>query len=372
MLEKEHEVGLHQTGHNSGVIHSGIYYAPGSLKAKLCVDGALALVDFAEQNNIRYELCGKVIVATSEKEVPILHSLYERGKANGVPGLELVDQNRLKALEPNARGLAAIYSPKTGIIQFREVAHAMERNFKRNGGNLCVSSKVTGIKQTKENNYCLLTPAGDFETEFLINSGGLYSDKIAQMAGIRPGVRIVPFRGEYYMVRDERRRLVRNLIYPVPLPDLPFLGVHFTRTIDGKLEVGPNAVLALAREGYKGSQVNFGEFGDMFLDGRFWKMAYKYWKTGIFECYRAMSKSAFTKALKVLVPEIQEEDLVEGPSGVRAQCIDEHGALVNDFKIVPGPKAIHVLNVPSPAATASLAIGDYIVRLAASSFALRN
>ncbi len=371
LLEKEMEVGMHQTSHNSGVIHSGIYYQPGSLKAKLCVEGVKAMIKFAGEHNIPYELCGKLILATEERELPWLKTLFERGRANGIKGLEILNPKRIKEIEPNAGGISAIYSPQTGIINYRMVAETLKKQFLATGASVKLQSKVKRI-QTRYDRLVVSTDREEFETKWLVNCGGLYSDMLCKMMGLNPKGSIVPFRGEYCMIKDSRKNIVRNLIYPLPQPDLPFLGVHFTRTIDGHMEAGPNAVLALAREGYTRSKINLGECMSTFADLKTWKMMGNYWKTGIFECYKALSKKSFVHELRRLVPCVEESDLTNGPSGVRAQCVDQHGKLVNDFKIVEGPKSIHVLNVPSPAATASLTIADYIVKLAASSFSLHN
>ncbi len=371
LLEKEAEVGMHQTSHNSGVIHSGIYYQPGSLKAKLCVEGVKAMVKFAGENNIPYELCGKLILATEEKELPWLKTLYERGLANGIKGLEILSPERIKEIEPNAGGISAIYSLQTGIINYRMVAETLKKQFLATGASVKLQSKVSRI-QSRYDRLIVSTDREDIETKWLVNCGGLYSDVLCKMMGLDPKGSIVPFRGEYCIVKNSRKNMVRSLIYPLSQPDLPFLGVHFTRTIDGKMEVGPNAVLALAREGYTRSKIHLGECMSTFTDLKTWKMMGNYWKTGIFECYKALSKKSFVRELQRLVPCIEENDLADGHSGVRAQCVDEHGKLVNDFKIIEGPKSIHVLNVPSPAATASLTIADYIVKLAASSFSLHN
>lgn len=371
VVEKENEVALHQTGHNSGVIHSGIYYAPGSLKAKLCVAGVRAMTQFSQEYGISYEFCGKLIIATAEHEIPRLKTLFERGNANGIQNLEWIPGEQIKTLEPHAVGLAAIYSPKTGIIDYVQVARNMARLLQERGHAVMKNRKVTSVKKLP--GECVLqTSQGEIRSRYAINCGGLYSDQIAKAMGLKPAVRIVPFRGEYFLLRPERRALVKNLIYPVPDPELPFLGVHFTRTLDGKMEVGPNAVLALAREGYRRSDFNGHEIAEMMGDSRFWKMIGRYWKTGIFECFRALSKQAFVHALQRFVPEITKEDLIPGPSGVRAQAIDRQGGLVQDFVIQEASDVIHVLNVPSPAASASLAIGEYIVKLAVKSFKLKE
>ena len=371
LLEKENSLAAHQTGHNSGVIHSGIYYKPGSLKARLCVQGVQSMVRFAQRHQIPYELCGKLILATSEREVPWLQDLYERGHANGVPDLKLVSTHQIKDIEPRATGLKGLYSPRTGIIDFKAVADTMARQFEALGGTIKLDSKVSRIV-SRGASYGIETSSGEYEANNLINCAGLYADKLARMAGIDTGLQILPFRGEYCLIREEKKHIVKNLIYPVPLPELPFLGVHFTRTVDGKLEAGPNAILALAREGYRRGQVNLGEFAEMISSGNFWKMAGRNWKTGIFESYRAFNRKAFLAELQKMVPDVQEDDLMPGPSGVRAQCVDQDGSLVNDFKILEAPRAVHVLNVPSPAATASLSIGEYIVELAAKNFGFKE
>jgi len=369
VVEKEATLAAHQSGHNSGVIHSGIYYAPGSLKAKNCVAGAAELLRFCDENGIRYELCGKVIVATSEAELPRLDELYRRGTANGVPGLEVIDAARLAELEPHAAGIRGIHSPKTGIIDFAAVTRAYAARVEKGGGEIVLGTKVEGIAQ-RPDGVTLLTSRGEVGARQVINCAGLYSDAVARMMGVRPGLRIVPFRGEYYFLRPEARRLVNGLIYPVPDPEFPFLGVHFTRTIHGDVEAGPNAVLGLAREGYSWTRVNAVEgLGTLAFRG-FWSMTRKYWKTGLQEVYRSLSKAAFTKALQRLVPEVRPEDLRRGGAGVRAQAVDGSGKLVDDFRIVEAKNAIHVLNAPSPGATASLAISADILAMAERAFGL--
>ena len=370
LVEKEPHLAMHQTGHNSGVIHSGIYYRPGSLKAKLCVEGSRKLIRFAEGNNIHHELCGKVIVATREKELPWLQTLWERGLSNGVVDLELINSAKVRELEPHAKAIKGIYSPRTGIIDYQAVTEAMAKHFINKGGHLLLNTRVKGIKKTQEG-LTLVTTRGNLQARYLINCGGLYSDTIALMMGIEPHLRIVPFRGEYYMFRKESGNLVRNLVYPVPDPQLPFLGVHFTRTIHGTLEVGPNAVLAFAKEGYRKTNFKLRDSLEMCMYKGFWKMARKHWKTGLSEFYRSVNKRAFLSAVQRLVPDTCEKDLIPGPSGVRAQCVDSSGTLLDDFRIVEGPASIHVLNVPSPAATASIKIAEYIVNLAKDSFLLQ-
>lgn len=370
VVEKEPDVAAHQTGHNSGVIHSGIYYRPGSHKARLCVEGVALMVGFCQANGIPYERCGKVIVATSEQELPRLAGLYERGVANGVPGLEAIEPERLKELEPHAYGLRALYSPHTAIVDFRAVARAMEATIRRHGADILTSARVVGILQT-DGVHQLQTTRGDVRARHLINCAGLYSDAIARMAGAQPTIRIIPFRGEYYTLRADRRNLVRGLIYPVPDPEFPFLGVHFTRTIHGEVEAGPNAVLAFAREGYTPLTINLAETLGTIAYRGFWAMVRRYWRTGLYELYRSISKGAFVHALKRLVPDLEEGDVAPGGAGVRAQAVSPDGTLLDDFAILPTPNAIHVLNAPSPAATASLAIGRHLAGLAAETFRLK-
>jgi L-2-hydroxyglutarate oxidase len=369
VVEKESAVAGHQTGHNSGVIHSGIYYAPGSLKAKNCVTGVQKLLQFCDENEIKYDLCGKVIVATSEAELPRLDELHRRGTANGVPGLEMIDRDRLLEIEPHSAGIKALRSPKTGIIDYTEVTRAYARHLQEQGGEIVLGSKVENIHVGGDHMH-LATTKGDVQTKYLINCAGLYSDAVARMMGLSLGLRIVPFRGEYYFIRPESHHLVKGLIYPVPDPEFPFLGVHFTRTIHGGVEAGPNAVLAMAQEGYTKTKVQPQELLSTLTYGGFWTMARKYWKTGLHEVYRSFSKAAFTKALQRLVPEITEADLEAGGAGVRAQAVEETGKLVDDFRIVETEGAIHVLNAPSPGATASLSISENILAMAEKNFGL--
>jgi L-2-hydroxyglutarate oxidase LhgO len=375
VLEKENRIASHQTGHNSGVIHGGIYYKPGSLKAETCMAGRRALLEFCESNGISYELCGKVIVATDEEEIPRLEELFRRGTANSVPGLEMIGPERLQEIEPYARGIRAVYSPATGIIDFIQVAQAYARRVQGQGGEILTSQEVKKILQ-REDELIVQSSSAEFSSRYLLNCGGLFSDRIALMmaqAGSQspdPEVRIVPFRGEYYRLIPEKRSLVRGLIYPVPDPRFPFLGVHFTRTIHGDVEAGPNAVLAFAREGYRKTDINARDLWEILSYKGFRSLARKYWRTGMEESYRSLSKRAFANALQRLVPDIETEDLMSGGSGVRAQAIASSGALLDDFVIRRIGKAIHVLNAPSPGATASLAIGKRIVEMAAQAFAL--
>jgi L-2-hydroxyglutarate oxidase LhgO len=368
VLEKEAALGRHQTGHNSGVIHSGIYYKPGSFKARLCVEGARLTKAFCEKHDIRVEHCGKLIVATSEDERPRLQTLFERGAANGVPGLAMLDAARAREIEPHVNAVAAIHSPSTSIVDFGEVAAAVARDLVARGVDIETSFAVSAITRIKGGGLAVSTREQTVLARRLVNCAGLHSDRVARLAGARPEVRIVPFRGEYYMLRADRRHLVRGLIYPVPDPEFPFLGVHFTKTVHGDVEAGPNAVLALAREGYGWLSLSPRELGLTLSYPGFWRMAARYWKTGAYETYRSLSKAAFVRALQRLVPDLGPEDITRGGAGVRAQAVGPTGALVDDFSIVATAEAIHVLNAPSPAATASPAIGRHIASLAADAF----
>jgi L-2-hydroxyglutarate oxidase LhgO len=370
ILEKEARLATHQTGHNSGVIHSGIYYRPDSHKARLCVEGARLMRDFCAEHAIRVDAIGKVIVATSETELPRLQTLFERGTANGVAGLSLMDTGRLREIEPHARAIRGIHSPATAIVDYGEVAQALARGLLAQGAVIRTGARVTAILRTGEG-FHLSTTSGPVQSRYLVNCAGLYSDVVARLAGVHPGVRIIPFRGVYYMIRPERHDLVRGLIYPVPDPEFPFLGVHFTRTVHGEVEAGPNAVLAFAREGYRLGRIHLRELAATLAYSGFWVMARRYWRTASYEMYRSLSKAAFVRALQRLVPDIRAGDITPGGAGVRAQAVAADGSLVDDFRIVKSPDAIHVLNAPSPAATASLAIGRHIAGLAGEAFALR-
>jgi L-2-hydroxyglutarate oxidase len=365
VLEKEARLAAHQSSHNSGVIHAGIYYTPGSEKARLCVEGARLMFAFCDEHGVRYDRCGKVIVATSPDELPRLERLYERGVANGVEGLTRIGPEHLRELEPHGTGLHAIYSPVTAIVDFAQVAQAMANILRARGITILTQGRLDGVTRA-DDGLVLETTHGPVRTRGLINCAGLYADQVARLMGVRTGVQIVPFRGEYYHLRPERQHLVRGLIYPVPDPAFPFLGIHFTRTIHGVVEAGPNAVLALAREGYSYRVIRLDEVAGMFAYPGFWRMAARHWRMGLTELYRSLSTSAFVHALQRLVPEIGTADIVPGDAGVRAQAVERDGALVDDFRIVQTPKAIHVLNAPSPAATASLAIGRHIADLAAA------
>jgi L-2-hydroxyglutarate oxidase len=376
ILEKEAQLARHQTGNNSGVIHSGLYYRPGSLKARTCVTGRKELIGFCDENSVPYEICGKVVVATNDAELPRLEELHRRGTANGLQGLEIIGAERLKELEPHAIGVKGLHVPETGIIDYKKVAEAYANKIRDAGGDIRLSQRVVGILDRPEE-IVLQTSGGDYRTKYLINCSGLQSDLVAKMMAAVSAVdeeehRIIPFRGEYYKIAMERQFLVRNLIYPVPDPNFPFLGVHFTRMAKGGVEAGPNAVLALAREGYRHTNVNLQDLWQTVSFKGFWAMTGKYWQTGFGELYRSLSKSAFVRALQKLLPEIRASDLVAGGAGVRAQAVSSNGALVDDFVIKQSPRAIHVLNAPSPGATASLAIGQSIAEMAAKNFALKQ
>ena len=367
VVEKETDLASHQTGHNSGVMHSGIYYRPDSQKARFCVSGLQSLIRFCDDNEIEYDQCGKVIIATHKEELDRLESLHERGMANGVPGLEMVGPDRLKEIEPHAAGIQALWAPHTGIIDYQKVARAYAGRFQESGGEIFTGAPVR--RATRYSSGLVLeTASGDLKAKRVINCAGLFADRVAEMMGEQVDVRIIPFRGEYFTLRPESHHLVKGLIYPVPDPRFPFLGVHYTRTINGQVEAGPNAVLALRREGYRKSDWNLGESWGTFSFPGFWKMSAKYWKIGLEEFRRSYSKKLFVRDLQRLLPEIQATDLAPGGAGVRAQAVSRKGALLDDFHIIQGRDAVHVLNAPSPGATSSLAIGAYIVELAAEAF----
>ncbi len=363
LLEKEDDIAQHQTGHNSGVIHAGIYYAPGSAKASFCYAGSKMLRRFCDERGIPYETCGKVIVAVDDDEVPRLMDLHERGRMNGVAGVEVIGPERLREIEPHAAGIRAVHSPETGIVDYAAVARAFAHELTGNGGEVLTRAQVIGLDADREG-VRIRTSLGEVTASLLINCAGLYADRLALDMGIEPGLRIVPFRGEFFSLTPESSRLVNGLVYPVPDPRLPFLGVHFTKRIDGTVEAGPNAVLAFAREGYRSLDVDAVELWETLRYGGFWRMARTHWRSGVREQYRSAVKGRLAKSLQTLVPEVRKDDLVNRSAGVRAQAVDVKGRLVQDFAIVQGPKSIHVLNAPSPAATASLAIGSRIVDLA--------
>lgn len=362
VLEKEDEIAKHQTGNNSGVIHSGLYYKPGSLKATNCITGYNLLVEFCKIHGIPFELCGKIVVATEKHEVPLLENLHKRGQQNGLQNLKWLKAEELKAYEPHVNGVAGIFVPQTGIVDYKVVAEKLAELIREAGGEIHLREKALEIK-SEASHIHVETNKKSHHSSLLINCAGLYSDKIARLTS-QVNVKIIPFRGEYFKLVKEKEYLVKNLIYPVPDPNFPFLGVHFTRMMRGGVEAGPNAVLAFRREGYSKSQIHLGELAESLAWPGFQKVAFKYWKTGMGEMYRSFSKAAFTKALQKLIPEIQEQDLTDGGAGVRAQACDRNGGLVDDFMILEEKQVINVCNAPSPAATSSLSIGKTISELA--------
>jgi len=363
LLEAEEQLAFHQSGRNSGVIHSGIYYRPGSLKARLCREGREALYEFCREHGIQHERCGKLIVATRENESATLDLLYQRGQENGLTDLRRLSATEIKAYEPNAAGITGLHVPQTGIVDYIQVVKNYARLISEAGGEVITGVRVVQIKRNA-GKIDLNTAKVSINCRFLINCAGLQSDRVARMAGIKPGLQIIPFRGEYYALKPEKRHLVRNLIYPVPDPAFPFLGVHFTRRVDGRVEAGPNAVLALSRRAYRRSDFSLIEMAALAISGEFWKMAGRYWRQGVGEYYRSLNKAAFVAKLRQLLPAISPDDLSRGGSGLRAQAVDADGKLVDDFRIADEENMIHVLNAPSPAATASLKIGEYIADLA--------
>lgn len=361
VLEKEKSVAEHQTGHNSGVIHSGLYYKPGSLKATNCIRGYQMLIDFCDKEGIPYDLCGKIVVATRPEEVPILNGLYERGIQNGLVKNRKISGGEMREIEPHVKGLEGIWVPYTGIIDYKAVSEKYAERVQELGGEIRFGEKVTEVSTVGKITRISTESGGSYEAKLVVNCAGLYSDKVAQLTQEEAvKVRIIPFRGEYYKLKPGKEHLVKNLIYPVPDPNFPFLGVHFTRMIEGGVEAGPNAVLAFRREGYGKLDINMKELGETLAWPGFRKVATKYWRTGLGEMYRSFSKAAFTKALQELIPEIQEDDLEPGGAGVRAQACDYDGGLLDDFAILESPTAINVVNAPSPAATSSLSIGQTV------------
>jgi len=357
ILEKENAVATHQTGNNSGVIHSGIYYKPGSLKAQNCLRGYDMLIDFCKAQNIEYDLCGKIIVAIKPEEIAGLEALYQRGIQNGLSGLRFLSKDEIKQYEPNCVGIKGVFVPQTGIVDYKQIAVKLAENINLNpNGNIILNSKIQAIVGN-EHGAVVHTDTERYEARLVINCAGLYCDKVAAMAGENLNMKIIPFRGEYYAIKPEKAHLVKNLIYPVPDPNFPFLGVHFTRRISGEIEAGPNAVFAFKREGYKKTDFKWSEFWDAISFAGFRKVASKYWKTGLGEYHRSYFKPAFVKALQQLVPSITEDDLIPAGAGVRAQACDKDGGLIDDFYIQESTSFIHVLNAPSPAATSSLSIG---------------
>ena len=369
VLEKETSIGRHQTGRNSGVIHSGLYYKPGSLKARLCVQGAQAMMNFCDERQIPYRRCGKVVIATQHVEVPRLHELYQRGIANGVQGLELIGPERLREIEPHAVGLQAIYSPNDGIVDYDHVAAAYVEDVIAGGGEILTNRMVRAITRTGQLVW-VDTPVGLVETRFLITCAGVYADRVAIMSGSPRDPRIVPFRGDYYILKPEQRHLINALIYPVPDPAFPFLGIHSTLRMDGSMWLGPNAVLAFGREGYGRWDIDISDLGDALSYRGFQTLARKYWRVGLDEMIRDYSKQLFVKAAQRFVPELTADGVVEGPSGIRAQALAVDGSLIDDFVINQDGPIIHVRNAPSPGATSSLMIAEMIVNMASKAFFL--
>jgi (S)-2-hydroxyglutarate dehydrogenase len=365
ILEKEDAVGQHQTGHNSGVLHCGLYYQPGSLKARLAVAGIRQMVAFCEENGIRHEVCGKLVVAADDSEVSRLRLLQERGRANGLEGLRWLTRDEIREIEPYAGGVAALHVPQEGIVDYPRVSQTLATQLRERGARVVTRAQVKGIARVG-NTWIAETTAGDFESDFLINCAGLHCDRVAALAGERREMRILPFRGEYYRLKPERQYLVRNLIYPVPDPRFPFLGVHFTRLIGGGVEAGPNAVLAFAREGYRRTDINVRDLFDALSYPGFLRFLKRYPSIAWYELRRSFSRELFCRSLQRLVPEVRKEDLDTGGSGVRAQAISPAGELVQEFCLIARPNALHVLNAPSPAATASLAIGREIATMVAT------
>jgi len=364
VLEAENDVARHQTGHNSGVIHSGLYYKPGSLKATLCVQGARALYRLCEEEGIAHQRCGKLVVATAAEDLPRLAELERRGQANGLAGVRRLAAEEIAGVEPHAAGIAALHVPETSIVDYPAVARAYARRVEAGSGRVLTGARVTGVRRDGPG-LVVETARGAVACALLVNCAGLQSDRVARLCGAEPGVRIVPFRGEYYDLAPERRSLVRGLIYPVPDPRFPFLGVHLTRRVDGSVEAGPNAVLALKREGYRWRDVSARDLAATAAWPGTWRLAARFWRIGVYEVRRSLSKAVFVHDLRELVPEIRPADVHRSGSGVRAQAVDAQGGLVDDFHIVRSERAIHVLNAPSPGATASISIGERIAAMAA-------
>jgi len=368
VLEKEDRIAAHQTGHNSGVIHAGLYYKPGSEKAKTCVEGRRLLVEFCEKHSVPHEICGKLVVATSESELQALADLQRRAGENGLSGVRTLAPAEFRKIEPHAAGIGALHVPETGIVDYRAVCGKFAELITRAGGRVLTGMRVTTLSSS-ETTVRIVAGAEEIEADLAVNCGGLQSDRLARLDGVDPGLKIVPFRGDYHRLIPSRAGLVKNLIYPVPDPRFPFLGVHFTRMIGGGAEAGPNAVLSLAREGYAKSSFDFRDAWESLTYPGFWRLAARYMGMGLGEMYRAVNKRAFVKALQRLMPDLREEDLETGGSGVRAQAVRPDGRLEDDFRIATHGRVLHVLNAPSPAATASLAIGE---RIAARVLAMRR
>lgn len=359
IIEKENDICKHQTGNNSGVIHSGIYYKPGSLKAQNCRRGYELLIDFCNRHNVKFEICGKVIVAENKNELQALDNIYKRGIENGLQDLKILERDELKEIEPHVNGIKGIKVPQTGIINFYNVAKAIQTQLEKNNAEFIFNEVVKNIINTSDS-IEVITNKNSYKTKYLVSCAGLHSDRIAKLTEKNLPLRIIPFRGEYYKLKEDKRYLVNSLIYPVPDPQFPFLGVHFTRMINGEVEAGPNAVLAFKREGYKKFSFNLSDAFETLSWGGFAAVAKKYWKTGIGEFYRSFNKKAFVNALRKLIPEITEDDLIPGGAGVRAQACDISGGFLDDFYFVENKNVVHVCNAPSPAATSSLAIGETI------------
>lgn len=359
ILEKEMRPGQHQSTHNSGVLHCGLYYKPGSLKARLAVSGIQLMTDFCQQKSIPHEICGKIVVATDKNEIPRLQDLHERGKANGLEGLRWLCVEELREIEPNAAGVAALHVPQEGIVDYQSVVDALRDELVDLGVDCVFGAKVSSVKQLSTG-WLVKSASGDYQGDFIVNCAGLFCDKVAELTGVKREVRIIPFRGEYYNLSHEGEELVRHLIYPVPDPEFPFLGVHFTRMIHGGIEAGPNAVLAWAREGYRKTDINLHDMADSLGYSGLWRFLQKYPKMVTEEIARSFSKELFTRSLQKLVPAVQKRHLAQGGAGVRAQAVLPDGTLLQDFHLVHGVGALHVLNAPSPAATASLAIGRFL------------
>jgi len=367
ILEAESNLAAHQTGNNSGVIHSGLYYKPGSMKALNCVEGREKLYQFCKEHNIAHDECGKVVVATDESEIPRLNDLEKRGIANGLKGLKRLSPEEIKENEPHVQGIDGLLVKETGIVDYVEVTTKFTEIVKEQGGEILTNARVTNCIRTADG-LTLETEQGPIHCKNLVNCGGLQSDRIARMCGVDPGLKIIPFRGEYYELVPEKHDLVKNLIYPVPDPQFPFLGVHFTRMIHGGVEAGPNAVMAFKREGYTKTSFSFKDMSEALFYKGFWIMGMKYWQMSVGEYYRSFFKGAFVKALQRLIPELQSQDVHTGGAGVRAQALEPNGFLVDDFRIVEAPNMVHVLNAPSPAATACISIGEKISEMALKSF----
>ena len=369
VIEAEDKLAAHQTGNNSGVIHSGLYYKPGSLKARNCAVGREAMYDFCAEHGIAHDRCGKVVVATRAEEIPRLNMLEERGIANGLEGIKRITPEEIKEYEPHVTGIDGLWVPQTGIVDYVQVADKYAELIEKAGSEIRKSTKFLGCTPDG-NELRIRTTQGELRARHLVNCAGLHSDRVARLCGVDPKLKIVPFRGEYYELVPEKHYLVRNLIYPVPDPAFPFLGVHFTRMIHGGVEAGPNAVLAFKREGYTKTSFNLSDSLETALYPGFWHLARKHWQMSIGEFHRSFSKAAFVKALQRLLPELQEEDVHPGGAGVRAQALEPNGALVDDFRIIESEQMVHVLNAPSPGATASIAIGKEIAAMAEKSFHL--